>query len=211
MKQKKRKKQQVQNVETRILTAAEKIFAEKGLNGARIREIAELGEVPPSQVIYYFKNKKNLYKTVIENYYIKVERRIYPVIMEEMAPKEKLKKMISIGIDLLAENDHAARILLRESIDKGKYVNELLSKHYLHEIFDLSDRFIYSTLKNKEKYPNDTLHSIANIFGCVTMFFIGSTTIKEFWKQDVYSQRMIEERKNAVIEFVLNGLGDRFE
>ena len=211
MKPARTRKQNSFATEARILAAAEKIFAEKGLNGARIREIAELGEVPPSQVIYYYKSKENLYKTVIENYYIKVERRLYPVVMENISPKQKLTKMIVVGIDLLAENDHVARILLRESIDKGKYVNEMLSKPYLRELFDLAEVVIFPNGKGAAKQPNEVIHLIANIFGCVTMFFIGATTIKDFWKKDIYTKQMIEERKQAVIDFVFNGIGYRFE
>ena len=205
------KKQMALSVEARILAAAEKVFAEKGLNGARIREIAELAKVPPSQVIYYYKTKENLYKTVIENYYIKVERSLYPVVMEEIPPKEKLSKMIVTAIDLLAENDHAARILLRESIDKGKYVNEVLSKPYLRELFDLTEHYVLSESKPNSQQPNETIHLITNIFGCVMMFFIGATTIRDFWKKDIYTKQMIEERKKAVLEFIFNGIGNRFE
>ena len=198
------------STEARILAAAEKEFGEKGLKGARIREIAALAEVPPSQVIYYYKNKENLYKTVIENYYIKVERSLYPVAMEPLPPEEKLKKMIVVGIDLLAEHDHAARILLREAIDKGKYVNELLSKPYLRELFTLAETYIFLNLKTAKGQPTDIIHLLSNIFGCGIMYFIGATIIKEFWKKDVYSKPMIESHKKAVIDFVFKGIGDHF-
>jgi hypothetical protein len=43
------------------------------------------------------------------------------------------------------------------------------------------------------------------------MFFIASSTIKEFWKKDVFAKKMIEERKEEVIDFVFNGIGSRFK
>jgi len=199
------------SAETRILMAAEKVFAEKGLNGARASDIAALAQVPPSLINYHYGSKENLYRTVIENYYTIVGRRIFPVMMEDIEAPQKLRKMISLGIDMLAEKEHVARILLRESIDKGKYVNEYLSKPYLREMFDLTDQFVFSNMKGKGTHRNDTIHLIANLFGLVTVFFIAASTIKEFWKKDVFSKKMIEERKQEVIDFVFNGIGYRFK
>jgi AcrR family transcriptional regulator len=201
-----------QDTEARILAAAEKVFAEKGLKGARTNEIALLAEVTPSLINYHYRGKENLYRTVIENYYVSVERRLSPIMMEEgIAPPEKLRKLIALGIEILAEKDHVARILLRESIDKGKYVNEVLSKPYLREMFEMSGRFVFSNMKATRHPANDTIHLLSNIFGCVTMFFIASSTIKEFWKKDVFAKKMIEERKEEVIDFVFNGIGSRFK
>ncbi|MEW6443913.1 MAG: TetR/AcrR family transcriptional regulator [bacterium] len=200
-----------QDTEARILAAAERVFAEKGLKGARTAEIAALARVTPSLINYHYRGKENLYKTVIENYYSNVQRRLFPIMMkDDIAPQEKLRKLIEIGIDMLAENDHVARILLRESIDKGKYVNEVLSKPYLREMFELSERFVFSNMKGNRHSRNDTIHLISNIFGCMTMFFIASSTIREFWKKDVYARKMIEERKEEVVDFVFNGIGSRF-
>ncbi|MEW6443909.1 MAG: TetR/AcrR family transcriptional regulator [bacterium] len=199
------------STEARILAAAEKVFAEKGLKGARIVEVAALAQVPPSQINYHYGSKENLYRTVIENFYVSLQRRLFPIMMEEASPPAKLRKLISSGIDILAEKDHVARILLRESVDGGRYVNEMLSKPYLKETFEMADRFVYSNLRDRERHPNDTVHLISSILGCTTMFFVAASTIRELWKKDVYSARMIEERKKEVIEFVFHGIGDRFK
>lgn len=203
--------ERLRSTEDRILAAAEKVFAEKGLKGARTTDIASLSRVTPSLINYHYGGKENLYRVVIENYYMTVQRRMLPIMMEEgLAPQDKLKKLITAGIEILAEKDHVARILLRESIDKGKYVNEVLSKPYLREMFDMAERFVFSNMKPSSHPRTDTIHLISNIFGCMTMFFIASSTIWEFWRKDVYSRRMIEERKKEVIDFVFNGVGSRF-
>ena len=205
------KTQHSQNTGARILAAAERIFAEKGLKGARVNEIAELAQATPSLIHYHYGDKESLYKTVIENYYLGVERRLFPVLMEAIDPPAKLKKLIATGIDLLAEKDHMARILLRESLDNGKYVNEFLSKPYLREMFEMTEQMVFSKMERAEGSENDEMHLTCNLFGVVTMFFITASTIKEFWRRDVFSKRMIEERKEKVIDFVFHGIGHRFK
>ena len=137
-----------QDTETRILMAAEKVFAEKGLNGARTREIAELANVPPSQINYHFGSKENLYQTVIENFYLSMTQHFFPIMAEDIDPPEKLRRLIATGIDILAEKDHVGRILLREFVDNGKYANEILSKHYLREITGKAEQYVFSNLES---------------------------------------------------------------
>lgn len=208
---KKKKRGHSQDTEARILSAAERVFGEKGLKGARISEIAELADVTPSLINYHYGGKENLYRTVIEDYYLRMERRLFPIMMQEGEPQEKLKRLICAAVDILAEKDHVARMILRESIDKGKYVNEVLSKPYLREIIEMGDRFVFSNLTSKRTRGNDTIHLLSNIFGCMTMFFIASSTIREIWKKDVYTKKMIQERKEEIIDFVFNGIGYRFK
>lgn len=52
------------NVE-KILLAAEYIFAEKGFAGATMNDIAQLAELPKSNLHYYFSTKEQLYREVL--------------------------------------------------------------------------------------------------------------------------------------------------
>lgn len=52
------------NVE-KILLAAEQVFAEKGYAGASMGDIAQLVDIPKSNVHYYFATKEELYREVL--------------------------------------------------------------------------------------------------------------------------------------------------
>ncbi len=49
----------------KILQAAEQLFAEKGYAGASMGDIAQLADLPKSNVHYYFATKKVLYQEVL--------------------------------------------------------------------------------------------------------------------------------------------------
>jgi TetR/AcrR family transcriptional regulator len=49
----------------KILQAAEQLLAEKGYAGASMGEIAQLADIPKSNVHYYFSTKKALYQDVL--------------------------------------------------------------------------------------------------------------------------------------------------
>ena len=52
--------------ESRILQAAEKIFALHGFKGATTESIAKEACLPKANVHYYFKTKSNLYRQVLQ-------------------------------------------------------------------------------------------------------------------------------------------------
>ncbi len=194
----------------KILAAAERVFAEKGLNGARTREIAEAADVTPSLINYHFGGKENLYKTVIESFYLSMVQHFLPIMVEDIPPPEKLRKLIAVGIDIIAEKDHVSRILLREFVDNGKYANEVLSKYYLREITSKAEEYVFSNLESKIDNRSETMHLIASIIGCMSIYFISGPIIKEIWRMDIFSKKMIEERKEEVIDLIFNGIEHRF-
>src|SRR5689334_20452666 len=57
---------QADEVRTRILAAAEEVFAERGYLGATTREIAERAGIGKRMLFYYFSSKDVVYRAVLE-------------------------------------------------------------------------------------------------------------------------------------------------
>jgi TetR/AcrR family transcriptional regulator len=53
--------------EQRILSAAEKVFAEAGFGGATMQLIADMAGLPKANLHYYFTTKEELYREVVRN------------------------------------------------------------------------------------------------------------------------------------------------
>lgn len=56
-----------QENQARILTAAEKVFAEAGFGGATMQLIADMAGLPKANLHYYFPTKEALYREVVQN------------------------------------------------------------------------------------------------------------------------------------------------
>ncbi|MCX6271040.1 MAG: helix-turn-helix domain containing protein, partial [Bacteroidetes bacterium] len=52
------------STEEHILQAARKVFARKGLDGARMQEIADEAGINKALLHYYFRSKDNLFRLV---------------------------------------------------------------------------------------------------------------------------------------------------
>jgi hypothetical protein len=44
----------------------------------------------------------------------------------------------------------------------------------------------------------------------MVFFFICGPIVKEIWKKDIFTKKMIEERKEEVIRFAFQGIGEWF-
>jgi TetR/AcrR family transcriptional regulator len=196
--------------ETKILMAAERVFAEKGLKGARVKEIAALSGVNPALINYYFGGKENLYRTVIENFFVRVERLAVSVMEREEDVIAKLRALIEFGIDLLGENEYVSRIFVREFVDSGPY-SEMLIKTYLRRIFATARELVPPETERGRENESQTMHFIFSALGSMVLFYISGPVIKDIWKRDVFTKKMIEERKREVINLIFNGIGKQFE
>lgn len=196
--------------ETKILMAAEKVFAEKGLKGARVKEIAELSGVNPALINYYFGSKENLYRTVMENFFMRVERLAVSIMEQEIDARAKLYRLIEFGIDLLGESEYVARIFVREFVDCGVY-SELIIKRYLRRIFATAQRLVPPEKGQDKLSESQVMHFIFSAIGAMSMFYVSGPVIKDIWKRDVFTKKMIEERKREVINLIFNGIGSQFD
>lgn len=118
----------------RILEAAEAVFARQGLNGTRIRKIAEAAGVNNATLYTYFPSKTELYEAVIE-------RGIRPLInlVTEFSAgtndMEAARKLVREGMKHLRERPNLSRLIYLEIISEGGYLAELYAK-WLRPLFN---------------------------------------------------------------------------
>ena len=56
----------------RILAAAKRVFAQLGLGGARVDDIAEKAKANKRMIYHYFESKDRLFQTVLEQAYLEI-------------------------------------------------------------------------------------------------------------------------------------------
>lgn len=118
----------------RILEAAETQFARRGLNGTRIREIAESAEVNSATIYSYFPSKAELYEAVLE----RGMRPLLNLMMEFSASPRDLEaagKLLRSGMKHLSERPNLSRLIYLEIISEGSYL-AALSSRWLRPLLD---------------------------------------------------------------------------
>ena len=102
-----------------ILAAATDEFAEKGLAGARVEEIASRTATSKHMIYYHFSSKEGLYTAVLERAYAEFRLAEGGTDYDAMEPMEALAALVGTTFDIHANHPQIVRIIMAENINRG--------------------------------------------------------------------------------------------
>ena len=105
-----------------ILEVALREFADKGLSGARIDEIAAATRTSKRMIYYYFGSKEGLYLAVLEHSYREMRRIEAELTLDNLPPEEALRRLAEFTFDHHSSHEDYIRIVMNENIERGKYL-----------------------------------------------------------------------------------------
>ena len=108
-----------------IVAAALEEFAQLGLAGARIDEIARAARVNKALLYYYFESKEHLYEGVIEQMLVAMTEALRGALGTTDGPREKLLAFLDANFKVLAAQPAFARLLEQEVDIVKVFVNNL--------------------------------------------------------------------------------------
>ena len=85
---------EAQSLKARIFSAAIAVFAEHGLSGARMEQIATEAQTTKRMVVYYFKSKEQLYQEVLQHVYARIRETEQQLGLENVPPVEALVRLV---------------------------------------------------------------------------------------------------------------------
>ncbi len=104
-----------------ILAAAEQEFALHGFRGATIQNIAERAELPKSNVLYYFSNKKKIYAAMFDDI-LSRWNTLFSNVQPEDDPAEALAAFIRTKMETSRTHPLASRLFAMEIIQGAPYL-----------------------------------------------------------------------------------------
>ncbi|MDP2680001.1 MAG: TetR/AcrR family transcriptional regulator [Rhodoferax sp.] len=188
-----------------ILDVATVEFAEKGLDGARIDEIAAATKTSKRMIYYYFSSKEGLYRAVLEDMYRRMRSIESGLHLADLPPVEALQKLVSFTFDHHHSNENFIRLVMSENMQRGAYLSQSKSIQDLNvpaiaAIQELYERGVVSGVFRAGLDPVDIHASIS----ALTFFNVSNKhTFGLIFKQDPAVTNAITTRRNNVIEMVL--------
>jgi AcrR family transcriptional regulator len=105
-----------------ILSVATQEFANKGLAGARIDEIAAATRTSKRMIYYYFGSKEGLYIAVLEAAYGRMRKIEADLHLNDFEPEEALKRLIEFTYDHHQGNEEFIRLVMSENVHRAEYL-----------------------------------------------------------------------------------------
>jgi len=194
------------NTEDKILVAAQKVFIEKGMDGARMQEIANEAGINKALLHYYFRSKQKLFEAIFKM----VFSQIFPNLMELANADSPIDKRIATFIDkyisLLQKHAFLPTFILKEMNRDPKFLATIIKSSGINppEIFAMLEREMnQGTIRRMD--PRDLLINILSLsifpFAAQPLF-----NIVLFNDDKAAYTQFLEARKNSIKEFVLNAI-----
>ncbi len=108
-----------------VLQAAILEFADKGLHGARVEEIAARTSTSKHMIYYYFGSKDGLYSAVLERAYAGFRTAEIAINYDALDPIAALSELVQNTFDAHLNNPDTVRILMSENLDRARHAKEI--------------------------------------------------------------------------------------
>ncbi|ANI84620.1 TetR family transcriptional regulator [Kosakonia oryzae] len=171
------------NLKDKIFISAIALFAEYGLAGARMEQIAERAGTTKRMVVYHFKTKENLYLQVLEYVYTMIRRSEKKLNLADMPPVEAMVQLVESTFDYHADHPDFIRIICMENMQRGRFIQQSVllrdvNRSALTLLEDILRRGQQKRLFNKNVNARDvhrlmssfSFHYVANSYSFSMLF-----------------------------------------
>lgn len=190
---------------TKIIEAAETLFARKGFDGVTIREIANEAHGLSSTIYYYYQNKKGLFKAILEKTLSELTNILEVALQDRATPCERLKLYIRCYTEFLSERQKAAYIALQVVIYKSpdlKYlVNQYVARHHL-----ILEDILRDGVETGVFRPMDIHLITSDIFGMIIWHFIFPSTADKHPEKEYHKKEYYEKKSVEIVDVILHGI-----
>jgi AcrR family transcriptional regulator len=107
-----------------ILEVATREFAEHGLAGARVDEIAARTRTTKRMIYYYFGGKEQLYIEVLEAAYARIRSVEREVDVEHLDPREAIRRLAELTFDHHDSHPEFIRLVSIENIHHAEHMRK---------------------------------------------------------------------------------------
>jgi len=191
----------------RILAAAEQVFAERGFDGARTREIAARAGVNVSTLHYHYTSKVDLYAAVLRAVLGEVRERVLAeATLEVDSPRAHLERIVGAHFKAIAARPHFPRLLVDALVHAPESVRAIAQETVRPTLEALFPSLVEAHREGVLRPEVDARHAILSAIGMNMIYFLATPLVEQLFGPLAYEPRGIEERKGAVIDLLLHGI-----
>jgi TetR/AcrR family transcriptional regulator len=184
-----------------ILGAAERIFAEEGLEGARTDAIAAAAGVNKALLYYYFQSKEGLYRAVLEGYVADFNRHALELLSSQGSACSLLLRYVNLHFDFIAAHRHHGPLFQRMLMTDEKSWVRLAREQGLPRMKALL-RVIERGIRNGELRKMDSFHIAISLVSLVVFYFSSAPVLRAVSGIDPYTKANVERRRGEVLKFI---------
>ena len=198
---------QERGAETRsaILAAAEHIFADGGLEGARMDAIAAEAGVNKALLYYYFRSKEELYAAILESHLREFRRRALAILTADRPARSTLLHYMSLHFDFLSQRPYFPRLIHRLMTTAEQPARRLFQE-YSAPLYRKLVEVVERGVRAGELRPVDSHHTVYSLVALTVFYFSAAPIVKSVSHIDAFEPANVQRRKREVLKLIRYGL-----
>lgn len=194
------------STEEKILDAAKTVFIAKGMDGARMQEIADEAGINKALLHYYFRSKERLFEAIFSQIVKYAFPEITRIISSDEPIVSKIEQVIDAYLGLLLKHPFIPGFIMKELSRDPSGLFKMIVK------FGFDPQIVYNQIQkamdNGEIKKMDPYHLVVNIISmCVFPFAARPILHHLIFKEDNQAlAKFYAERATIVKQFVIDAI-----
>jgi AcrR family transcriptional regulator len=200
------KKSKDENTEDSILEAAKNVFQAKGMDGARMQEIADNAGINKAMLHYYYRNKQLLFEAVFKNAFSMLAPQLNDILNDETSIEEKVKNFTFNYISFISKHPYLPSFIIQELNRNPDFILKMKENKGFPNLEKFKKQVAIEIERGLIK-PISAEQLFINILALNIFPFVAKPLIMAFTDVDgkAYKQLM-ENRKIEVANFIINSI-----
>jgi TetR/AcrR family transcriptional regulator len=189
----------------RIVATASSMFAEQGLAGARMDEIARAAKVNKALLYYYFRSKEELHRFVLETLLSRLRARVWGESNALQPARERLIAVIDNFFEFIRSHPNYPRLIQREMMSNGPNVEWIVSRYY-RPLHARLVALIEEGISSGEFRRVDARNTALTVVSSMVFYFAAAPVLKRILGHDPLRPREVARRRQAIQDLLEHGL-----
>jgi AcrR family transcriptional regulator len=192
-----------------ILDAAEVLFAEHGVDGVAVRDLARELELTPSSLYNHFAGKQALYEAVLER-----GLRPFAELFADPDPgavtPDGVRRAVAVIVEHLAAHPYLARLIQRALIEETESVQALIERH-LQPLYEKGQALVRNVADDADWTEREVPHLAIGLFAIVFAFFVNVPALRRMKgrRGEGYPITALENQKRFLEKAIFRLVGPR--
>jgi AcrR family transcriptional regulator len=193
--------------EERIFDAATDVFLEKGMDGARMQDIANRAGINKALLHYYYRTKDRLFTAVFEKIAGLMFEKFAPVFDGNLTLDDKIRFFFNEHISFLQTNPKLPAFMLNEVNRNPARIKKLIMSIDIEKLWKTLEKQHEKELA-KYHIKKEELPQLMSSFAALSVFPFAARGILEviLEKMGMRFDDYLEQRKKYVAEFAIRAI-----
>jgi len=202
------KEENINTTEQLILEAAKSVFLEKGMDGARMQEIADRAGINKALLHYYFRTKDKLFITIFRNLISNLFEQINLHLQNNDDVFMFIEKFVTAYMTMLQQNIYLPNFILNEMHRNHENIVQIFESERVIQNVPKLEKMIKKSVEGGEIIPITAENLIIDMIGLCVFPVVGKPVILNFLFQGntVDHAKFMEGRKEHVINLIKQSL-----